>query len=125
MALFLMDPLQAEEEQKWKEEEEEKRRADEEQKQNTEAEERKRVEWERKQKEEEECRKRVDLEKQKQSEVNDLREIIVVEEDPMDEAEWKRWAEGRICEQWVDNQMVQAAQAESSKQATREFAQAA
>ena len=42
----------------------------------------------------------------------------------MDEAEWKRRAEARICEQWVDDQMARAAQAESSKQATREFARA-
>ena len=42
----------------------------------------------------------------------------------MDEAEWKRWAEARIHEQRVNDQMSQAAQAESSKQATREFTQA-
>ena len=114
-----------EEEWKWKEEEEEKRRADEERKWNEEVEERKRVEREIKWKEEEEHRKRVDLDKQKQSEANDRWEIIIVEEDPVDEAERKRWAEARIHEQRVDDQMVRAAQAESSKQATQEFAQAA
>ena len=39
----------------------------------------------------------------------------------MDEVEQKRWVEAQIHEQWVDDQMAQAAQAESSKQATREF----
>ena len=61
------------------------------------------------------------LEKQKQSEANDQWEIIIVE-DPVDEVEWKRQAEAQIRKQWVNNQMVRAAQAESSKQATREFA---
>ena len=42
----------------------------------------------------------------------------------MDEVEWKRWAEAWIHEQLVDDQMAQAAQAESNKQATREFARA-
>ena len=43
----------------------------------------------------------------------------------MDEAEQKRRAEAWICEQWVDDQMARVAQAESSKQATQEFARAA
>ena len=42
----------------------------------------------------------------------------------MDEAEWKRQAEARIREQQANDQMVWVAQAESSKQATREFARA-
>ena len=50
--------------------------------------------------------------------MDNRREIIVVEEDPVDDAEWKRRAEARICEQRVNDQMVRAAQAESSKQAT-------
>ena len=43
----------------------------------------------------------------------------------MDEVERKRRAEARIHEQWVNDQMSWAAQAESSKQATGEFTQAA
>ena len=51
-------------------------------------------------------------------------ETIEVDDDSADEAERKRWAEVQIREQWVKDQMTRA-QAESSKQATREFARAA
>ena len=50
--------------------------------------------------------------------MDNQREVIIVEEDSMNDAERKRQVEARICEQWVDDQMVQVAQAESSKQAT-------
>ena len=110
-----------EEEQKWKEEEE-KRRVDEEWKWKEEAEEWKRAERERKWKEEEERRKQLEVERQRQSEMGNRWETIEIEEDPADGAEWKRRVEARIHEQWVDEQMTRVAQAESSKQATRDFA---
>ena len=87
-------------------------------------EERKRAEGEKKRREEEERRKQVEIEKQKQSET-ERQEMGENKEDPAEEAEWRKQAEVRICEQRVGEQMTQAAQVESSKQVTRDFARAA
>ena len=123
---------EAEEEWKWKEEEakveeerkrkeEEKKRADEEQRRKEE--EKKRADEEQKQAEE---RRRLEIvEEQRQKETEHGQEMIEVENDSVDEVEWKQWAEVRIHEQWVKDQMAQVAQAESSKHATQEFARAA
>ena len=85
-------------------------------------EERKRAEKERKWKEEEDCRKQSEVEREKQSKMGNRWETGEIEEDPADEAEWKRRVEAWIHEQRVDNQMTWVAQAESSKQATQDFA---
>ena len=125
------EEARVEEEWKWKEEEvkveeerkrkeEEKKRADEDQRRKEEEKKRADKEWKRV----EEHRKHEISEKQRQKETGHGWETIKVEDDSADEAEWKRRAEVRICEQWVEDQMAQAAQAESSKQATREFARA-
>ena len=72
-----------------------------------------------------ELQKQVDVEQQKQSEAEKQREAGDNEGNLVAEAEQKRWAEARLCENWIADQMTQAAQAESSKQTTQDFACAA
>ena len=52
-------------------------------------------------------------------------EVGETEEERVIEAEWKRWAEAQLCDKQAAEQMAQVAQAESSKQVTQDFAQAA
>ena len=84
-----------------------------------EAEEQKRAEGERKQREEEEeHRRHLEVEKEKQSET-------VRQEDGESGKNLVEEVEVQLCEQQVSEQMARVAHAESSKQATRDFAQAA
>ena len=62
--------------------------------------------------------KQVELEKQKQSEMEKRWEVGETEEDPVVEAEWKRWAEAQLHEKQTTEQMAWVAQVESSKQVT-------
>ena len=114
------EEVRAEEEWKWKEEEERQRV---EERSPKEVEEWKRADKEKKQKEEELWK--IALEKQKQSEMETRQETGETEEDLVAEVEWKQWAEAQLHEKQTADQMTQAAQAESSKQTTQDFAQAA
>ena len=79
------------------------------------------MEGKRKQREEEEHRKHLEVAKEKQS--GSIRqEDGESGESPAEEAEWRKRVEVQLHEKRVDEQMARAAQVESSKQATQDFA---
>ena len=78
------------------------------------------MEGERKQWEEEEHRRHLEVEKEEQSETV-RQEDGKSGENPVEEVEQRKRAEVWLCEQWVGKQMAWVAQAESSKQVTRDF----
>ena len=117
----------AEKERRWKEEErpeEELKWKEEKERICKEEEQQKRVEVEKRWKEEE-LQRQVELGKKKQSEAETWQEVGDSGGDPVTEVEKKRWAEAQLHENWVINQMTRVAKAKSSKQMTQDFARAA
>ena len=82
------------------------------------------MEEEKRQKEEEIWRQ-VEIEKKKQSEAETWSEVDDTEGNPVAEAEKKRRVEAQLHENWITDQLTQAAQSKSSKQTTCDFARVA